>query len=113
MVGIGERISTIRKDANKQQGEFAEVMGVSRQTVSNWETEKKLPALEYIIKIAVYGKVSLDWLITGVDSKKELYEEIKSKDMFIKELLKKYGELSVQSEKDIIVDARQFVDKKK
>ena len=35
--GIGNRVAELRKQEGLSQEEFAEIMGVSRQTISCWE----------------------------------------------------------------------------
>lgn len=40
---FGERLYKIRKDAGLSQEELAELMDVSRQSVSKWESDKAYP----------------------------------------------------------------------
>lgn len=62
-MNLGEQISTLRKRDGLSQDEFANVLNVSRQTVSNWENAKSYPDLEMIIKISDYFKISVDELL--------------------------------------------------
>lgn len=62
-VNIGEQISRLRKQKGLSQDEFANVLKVSRQTISNWENEKSYPDLEMIVKISDYFEVSVDELL--------------------------------------------------
>ena len=41
-MNIGNQISTIRKEQQLTQEQFGSLFHVTRQTVSNWENEKKL-----------------------------------------------------------------------
>ena len=111
MDNIGSRILSIRESRELNQAEFAEVFQVSRQTVSNWETNRKPPDIDKIIKISEFGNVSLDWLITGVDKTLEYKKEIDEKDLVIKELLTKYSELSHSVGKDILNHGSKRMDK--
>lgn len=45
------------------QKEFAEMLGVSQQTVASWEVGRTEPSNEALIKIAAYFKVSTDYLL--------------------------------------------------
>lgn len=101
MAGIGERIKSIRNDANLDQLEFSKIFEVSRQTVSNWETDKQEVKIDVLIRIAGIGKKSLDWLITGIDPSEKYKQEIAKKDVAIDELLEKFGQLRDSVSKDI------------
>lgn len=59
----GEKISKIRKANNHTQEQLAELMGVSRQSISKWEANIAYPETEKLIKISkIYG-CSLDYLL--------------------------------------------------
>lgn len=58
-------IKKIRNDNDLTQEELSEKLNVSRQAVSNWETDKNLPDIEIIINIAKIFSISLDDLILG------------------------------------------------
>ena len=50
------------------QVEFANLAGVTKQCVSNWENDNVLPSIEMLTKIASIFKVSTDYLL-GRDEK--------------------------------------------
>lgn len=58
-MNIGEQISRLRKQKGLSQDEFANVLKVSKQTVSNWENEKSYPDLEMLVKISDYFEISV------------------------------------------------------
>ena len=60
---VGEKIYTLRVKAGFSQEGFAEVIGVSRQSVSKWETSVVMPDTEYVIKICKVLHVSADTLL--------------------------------------------------
>ncbi|MDO4198373.1 MAG: DUF3955 domain-containing protein [Erysipelotrichaceae bacterium] len=60
-----DTIKKIREDNKMSQEDFADVLGVTRQAVSNWENERNLPDIEMIISISEKFTVSLDELILG------------------------------------------------
>lgn len=63
---IGGRIKLLRGDM--QQEEFAELFGIKRQQdISKIENAITKPSLELILKISVYFKKSMEWILTGED----------------------------------------------
>lgn len=60
---VSEKIYTLRTRLGLSQEELAEKLGVSRQSVSKWETGQSVPDLEKIIKLADLFGVSVDELV--------------------------------------------------
>ena len=60
---IGSILKNARGAAKLSQEQAAEALGVSRQTVSNWETEKTYPDILSVIKMSELYSVSLDALL--------------------------------------------------
>ncbi|MDO5558435.1 MAG: helix-turn-helix transcriptional regulator [Oscillospiraceae bacterium] len=71
---IGMKIKNARNEAKLTQEKAAEALGVSRQTISNWENEKSYPDIISVIKMSDLYCVSLDHL---------LKEEIKVKRSYM------------------------------
>ena len=69
-LNIGETIKRLRKEREITQEEFAEVLGVSCQSVSRWENDNCYPDIELIPSIAEFFGISTDRLM-GVDETKE------------------------------------------
>ena len=65
-LNIGETIKRLRKEREITQEEFAEVLGVSCQSVSRWETDACYPDIELIPTIAAFFGISTDKLM-GID----------------------------------------------
>lgn len=57
---LGEKIQSIRKDHHLSQSDLAEKLGVSRQSVSKWETGTAIPELSKLIQISEEFDISLD-----------------------------------------------------
>ena len=51
-MAVNNVISKLRANANMSQEQFAELFGVSRQSVQKWENGDSVPDLSKIIKIA-------------------------------------------------------------
>lgn len=57
-----ERLKELRKNKGLKQQEIAELLGVKRNTYSDWENRKTEPSFENLIKLADLLEVTLDWL---------------------------------------------------
>ncbi|MBE6554518.1 MAG: helix-turn-helix domain-containing protein [Ruminococcaceae bacterium] len=64
-MNISKIISKNRANQKMSQEQFAEALGVSRQTVQKWETGMTLPDTENLMKISKMFGVSLDALVFG------------------------------------------------
>lgn len=62
---LGESLNQLRTDKNMSQGDLADALGVSRQSVSKWETETSVPDFYNLIKISKLFNVTLDSLVSG------------------------------------------------
>lgn len=60
---IGEKLTKLRKEQNLTQEQFAEVLQVSRQSVSKWELNVSYPDTEKLIRISKLFDCSLDYLL--------------------------------------------------
>ena len=73
---LGKSINKLRTNANMSQEQFADLFGVSQQSVQKWETDAATPELSKLVSIAKYFGVSLDALILGNGNR--IVEELKS-----------------------------------
>ena len=62
---LGEKIYKLRTDRNLSQGDLAEKLEVSRQSVSKWENGAATPDLDKIIKLAEVFEITIDDLVKG------------------------------------------------
>ncbi len=60
---IGNKLQRARTKANFTQEQVAEALGVSRQTISNWENEKTYPDIRSVVTLSDLYNVSLDDLL--------------------------------------------------
>lgn len=61
-MSLGTNILAKRKEKNMTQENLADRLGVSRQTVSDWERDIKKPETQNLIDLAKLLGASLDWL---------------------------------------------------
>lgn len=71
---LGQKLFEMRKKAALSQEQVAEVLGVTRQTVSKWETDQTTPDFDKIIPISKLYNVSVNELF-GEESKEEQINE--------------------------------------
>ena len=64
-MSLGTNISRLRAEKRLSQGDLAEVLEVSRQSVSKWETDSSVPDLDKLVKLSQVFDVTLDELVTG------------------------------------------------
>ncbi|RGN68264.1 XRE family transcriptional regulator [Streptococcus anginosus] len=62
---IGRKLKEARQMSGLTQENVAEKLNVSRQTISNWETEKFYPDMLYVLQLSDLYQVSLDELLKG------------------------------------------------
>lgn len=62
---LAKNIVKFRKDNEFTQEELGERIGISRQSISKWETDETLPSIDNLITLSGLLNVSLDELITG------------------------------------------------
>lgn len=67
---LGERIRDERKKRGLSQEELAEILNVSRQAITKWETDRGIPDIANLIKVSEEFEISLDELIKGDNSVK-------------------------------------------
>lgn len=67
---LGQKLFEMRKKAALSQEQVAEVLGVTRQTVSKWETDQTTPDFDKIIPISKLYNVSVNELF-GEETKKK------------------------------------------
>ena len=68
---LGEKIARQRKELNYTQEQLADILGVSRQSISKWESDIAYPETDKLIELAKLFDCSMDYL---------LKEEITEKD---------------------------------
>lgn len=64
-MSIGERICDLRKESNLTQGQLAEALGVTRQSVSKWENDLSVPDALKMIRLADILDTDIEYLSTG------------------------------------------------
>ena len=78
---FGERLLAYRNAVNLSQEKLAEKVGVTRQTVSKWETNQSVPDFDKILPLCEVLGITTEELIKGEkENKNEQLEEIKQEN---------------------------------
>ena len=75
-MNLGNSLFHARKKRGLSQEDVAQKLGVSRQTISKWETDETVPDIRQSKKMAVLYNVSLDELIDFDIDVREIQEVI-------------------------------------
>lgn len=91
-MALGEKLLELRKLKGLSQEEVADKLGVTRQTISKWETDQTTPDFDKIIPICELFGITADELLTG--NKKDTIQtpqEIKDENLQKKNKAKGIG----------------------
>ncbi|MBM6615807.1 helix-turn-helix transcriptional regulator [Desemzia sp. RIT804] len=93
---LSERLKESRLNKGYSQGEVAEFLHISRQSISKWENGNSYPDLDNLVKLSEYYEVSIDKLLkenqkmeTTIKLNELQVEKEKQKSVFIREEVKK------------------------
>lgn len=68
MATIGQRIKSCRKEAGMTQQFLGEKLGVLKQQIYNYETNKNYPPVIRLVKMGKIFKRTINWLATGKEN---------------------------------------------
>lgn len=74
---LGNRLAHLREKTGISQERLGELLGVTRQTVSSWETDKLLPKPENLQALCRYFRVGYDYFFPkGEDTQSKQVQEL-------------------------------------
>lgn len=74
---LGNRLAHLREKKGVSQERLGEMLGVTRQTVSSWETDKLLPKPENLQALCRYFRVEYDYFFPkGEDTQSKQVQEL-------------------------------------
>lgn len=68
---FGDRLKELRSEKHITQHVLADMLNISRYTITKYETNERIPDIDTLIKIADFFDVSLDFLMDRQKSRKE------------------------------------------
>ena len=76
-MSLGKNIQYLRKQKKITQEQLAEIMSVSRQTISRWEADEIVPELTKLVALSDLFACKLDALVKeNLDTNEEIYSEV-------------------------------------
>ncbi len=101
---IGSRIRTVRRERGLTQDDLAELVGVSRSAVAQWETGRTGQVTGNLSRIASALQVNLEFLMAGDD--KRAAAEVQQGDELA--LLRLYRECEPEDRQMLLRTARRL-----
>ena len=88
------RLKELRKTKGLTQSELAERLETTQATISDWEVSKAEPSIEWLIKIATFFNVSIDFLVgkqneNSCDNVLKQVAKLKTDRLFVDAKIKK------------------------
>ena len=75
----GERLRTLRESGNYSQTKFAGLFGVGQSSVVRYEKGEASPPLDFLVKVADYFDVSLDYIMGRTEHPQGKLYELKAR----------------------------------
>lgn len=63
ILSFAQKLKTLRKEHNYSQEDLAQILDVSRQAVSKWESDRGIPETDKLVQISSIFGVTLDYLL--------------------------------------------------
>jgi len=82
-MNIADRIQNLRKSKGMSQEELADKIGVSRQSVSKWESEQSIPDMDKIIIMSDFFEVTTDYILKGIETEKQVSKTPVNANIFV------------------------------
>ncbi|EHL11171.1 hypothetical protein HMPREF9629_00708 [Peptoanaerobacter stomatis] len=96
MSSFGNRLKTLRENHNLSQKEFANILNIANSTLSQYESDKRVPSDEVKIQIAKYFNVTTDYLLGNETKNKEQNSQDKDEKDIAKSMKKLKEQLKEQ-----------------
>src|SRR6478735_3808036 len=109
----GDRIALLREKRGLTQEELSIKIGISRASLSHYETSRREPDYETINKIANFFNVSIDYLLGRTNLQQTVLDEdvrgfVENLDLTDESILQKFS-LTVDGKKLSSEEARRFI----
>ena len=75
-MSLGNNIYNLRSQSGLSQEDLAAKLGVSRQSVSKWETDASVPDVDKLIQLSKIFEITLDELVNGEENQQQAQAQI-------------------------------------
>ena len=79
---FGEKLSKLRKEYNYTQDQLADILGVTRQSISKWESDIAYPETDKLIKLGKIFGCSMDYLLNDDITEKQGLQNAEKKGLW-------------------------------
>lgn len=112
-MSLGQKIRASRKSCKMTQEQLADLLDISRVTVSSWENDENAPTVENIVLISRALSVTTDYLLSDLSLASNLPEEQKNFHDPNRHFLSLFNSLSPHDQDEIIryMEYRKYVAK--
>lgn len=93
---LGQKIFELRNKQKMSQGDLAEKLNVSRQSISKWETDASVPELDKLIMLSDLFHITIDELVRDELPEKSTDEEKESTEKSNSEIVTINKQMSTQ-----------------
>ena len=80
---LGDKLSKLRRENNYTQEQLAEILGVSRQAISKWESNTAYPETDKLIKLGELYGCSMDYLLKDGENVSEFAPKSSRSSAFV------------------------------
>lgn len=102
---LGNRLAHLREKKGISQERLGELLGVTRQTVSSWETDKLLPKPENLRALCRYFRVEYDYFFPkGEDTQSKQVQELAAAVMALQGQVSALQEAQGEQQKEEAAD---------
>ena len=102
---IGKTIRDLRREMDCTQNTLADILGVTQDSISLWENDKRIPDTQYIVAMSAFFDVSADYLL-GISNEIVGIQFEERKKFFLTEeeekLIIAYRKLSEEERKGLL-----------
>ena len=79
---LGEKLSKLRKEHNYTQEQLADILGISRQSISKWESDIAYPETDKLIKMGKLFECSMDYLLKDDITEKQGFHPVEKESIW-------------------------------
>lgn len=110
-MSLGQKIRVSRKSCGMTQEQLADVLDISRVTISSWENDDNTPTVENIVLISRALSVTTDYLLSDFALDPNLLEERENKRDPNRQFLALFNSLAYDDQKEVIryMEYRKYI----
>lgn len=98
MLYFGSKLRALRQEKELTQKQLADRLGITKATISAYETNAKYPSVEVLIALATFFDVSADYLLGLSEQRQREYVQLTDEqNQLINDLIRQFFYLNQKS----------------